>query len=83
MQYLSKPLELSSQSEFSDDEIKEVKTMKSMELQADTKNRQSYKRLLDHYNINLKSNDIFMGIMNLLLEKAKAYYQSSKRLLKF
>ena len=54
--------------------------MKSMELQADAKNRQSYKRLLDHYNINLKSNDIFMGTMNLLLEKTKAYYQSSKRL---
>ena len=29
---------------FSDDEIKELKTMKAMELQADPKNRQSYKR---------------------------------------
>ena len=28
-----------------------------MELQVDPKNRQSYKRLLDHYNINLKSNE--------------------------
>ena len=57
MQYLSKPLELSPQSEFSDDEIKEVKTKKAMELRADPKKKQSYKRLLEHYNINLKSNN--------------------------
>ena len=57
-QYLSKPQELSPQSEsFSDHEIKEVKTRRIMELQADPKNRQSYKRLLEHSNINLKSND--------------------------
>ena len=38
MQYLNKPLELSPKSEsFSDDEIKNVKTMKAMELQDDQK----------------------------------------------
>ena len=31
--------------------------MKAMKLQANPKNLQSYKRLLDQYNINLKSND--------------------------
>ena len=31
--------------------------MKAMELQSDPKNRQSYKRLFENYNINLKSND--------------------------
>ena len=28
-----------------------------MKLQVDHKSRQSYKRLLEHFNINLKSND--------------------------
>ena len=40
MQYLDKPLKLSPQSEyFSDNEIKEVKSIKAMKLQADPKKK--------------------------------------------
>ena len=43
MQYLNKPLELSSHSEyFSDNGIREVNSIKAMKLQANHKNRKSY-----------------------------------------
>ena len=81
MQYLSKPLELSPQSEsLSDDEIKEEKTMKAMELQADLKSRQSYKRLLDHYNINLKSNDDIYAYYESAITKSQSIHQSFKNI---
>ena len=44
MQNLNKPLELLQQSEyFSDNGIREVNSIKAMKLQADPKNRKSYK----------------------------------------
>ena len=58
MKYLNKQLELSLQSEyFSDNEIREINSIKAMKLQVDSKSRKSDKRLLEHYYINLKSND--------------------------
>ena len=44
MQYLNKPLELLPQSEYlSDNEIREVNSIKDMKLQADPISRKSYK----------------------------------------
>ena len=55
--------------------------MKAIELQDDPKNRQSYKRLIEYYNINLKSNDDIYGYYEFAIRKTKTYYQPSKRLL--
>ena len=72
MQYLDKPLKLSPKSEyFSDNEIKEVKSIKAMKLQADPKNKKNYKRLIEHYNINLKSNDYIYKYYISAIRKSK------------
>ena len=48
-----------------------MKIMKAMKLQVDPKNRQSYKRLLEHYNINLKSNDDIYGYYESAIRKSR------------
>ena len=72
IQYLNKPLELSPQNKYlSNNEIKEVKPIKAMKLQADPKNRKSYIRLLEHYNINLKSIDYIYNYYESAIRKSK------------
>ena len=51
-----------------------------MKIQDDPK-KQSYIGLLEHYNINLKSNDYIYKYHDLRLGKAKTHYQPSKRIL--
>ena len=65
---------------FSDDEIKEVNTMKAMELQADPKNRQGYKRLLEYYNVNLKFNDDIYEYYESAIRKSQSIISNFQKL---
>ena len=83
MQYLSKPLELSPQSKyFSDNKIKEVKSIKVMKFQADPKTEKVIKYCWSIKILLWSLMIIFISVMNLLLGKVKTHYQPSKEYFK-